>query len=515
MATISTDTYHKTTQTESYYKTIEGLVPDVDAPVYVSSVIPDDGLTLTLTYSDASSLNTSITPATTDYSLSGTSSTVSAVQVLTSTVVLSLSPTAYLGETITVSYTPGTNKLQDVAGNLAASLSNQSVTNNSTQSATNQYYEAYYDARTNKPTGAVATSLNLLCEKLSGDNNLSFDFLNNSDRFGLIGIDTMSDGDWAIDLKDPTKSITDVNNTYKNIYSGVKGDAVSKYINTNYNPSTDGSKYTLNDASFWVYSLDEVEEDAKMHGARTPRVHLGLFSSSHIIGLNSDGYDLTTGGGFKGLKAITRDNSSTINLYYKDQGGEQTEASTAPANYDLYLLALDNKGPAAFTSDERIGAWGAGGSMTEAQCQELETILDWWFNFGWLSLGSELVTNGDFSQGYTNGVPNGWTGISTDANNYFQDNGGSCEVVTNGSSPNLRLRAGYVESGKKYLLSVKLSGVQGDSVLINIGGGIALTSDGTLRIIADSTGVAMQFYGLQNQNGLLIDNVSVKEIIGL
>jgi hypothetical protein len=134
--TVHTDRYHKTVHTDRHYKTIEGLVPDVDAPVFVSAVIPADGMTVTLTYTDASGLKTTIVPATTDYALTGTSSTVSSVQVNALTVVLTLDQSVYQGETVTLNYTPGTNKLQDNAGNLAAALSGESVTNNSTQTGT-------------------------------------------------------------------------------------------------------------------------------------------------------------------------------------------------------------------------------------------------------------------------------------------------------------------------------------------------------------------------------------------
>lgn len=77
--------------------------------------------------------NTSI-PATTDFTVSVNSSTrsVTNVSISTSLVTLTLNPEAEEGDVVVVSYTPGSNRIQDPAGNEAASLSNQSVTNNTT-----------------------------------------------------------------------------------------------------------------------------------------------------------------------------------------------------------------------------------------------------------------------------------------------------------------------------------------------------------------------------------------------
>lgn len=98
------------------------------APVLVSAVIDSAGTTLTLTYDEA--LDETSEPATTAWTLAGTSSTVSARNVTGSTVVLTLNPAVYRHETITLDYTaPGTN-VQDLAGNDAANLNDQVVTNN-------------------------------------------------------------------------------------------------------------------------------------------------------------------------------------------------------------------------------------------------------------------------------------------------------------------------------------------------------------------------------------------------
>ncbi len=104
---------------------------DVTAPTLSSAVINSAGTSLTLTYNEA--LDTGSTPATGAYTVGGPFTTdVTAVLVTGSTVVLTLSPAVSDGATMTVSYTPGGSPVQDVAGNDAASLTSQAVTNNST-----------------------------------------------------------------------------------------------------------------------------------------------------------------------------------------------------------------------------------------------------------------------------------------------------------------------------------------------------------------------------------------------
>jgi hypothetical protein len=80
-------------------------------------------------FSDASLLNSSIVPASGDFSLSGTARTVSSVSVSSLTVTLTLSGNLAFGDNILVSYTQGTNKIQNINGGIAASFSNQAAQN--------------------------------------------------------------------------------------------------------------------------------------------------------------------------------------------------------------------------------------------------------------------------------------------------------------------------------------------------------------------------------------------------
>lgn len=103
---------------------------DTTPPILVGQpVIPANGLTVTLTYNEA--LDAASTPATGDFVLVGTASTVSSVNVTGSTVVLTLNTAVGFSDIVTLSYTAGVAPIQDLAGNQAVNLVNQAVTNNS------------------------------------------------------------------------------------------------------------------------------------------------------------------------------------------------------------------------------------------------------------------------------------------------------------------------------------------------------------------------------------------------
>ena len=109
-------------------------VLDEQAPSFVQAVLSTDGGTITLTYSEV--LDDVRTPASNDFTVTvdGESATVSSVTVRGRTVILGLDSAVTADQDVTVSYTDPTDgndtyAIQDPAGNDAADLVNQTVTN--------------------------------------------------------------------------------------------------------------------------------------------------------------------------------------------------------------------------------------------------------------------------------------------------------------------------------------------------------------------------------------------------
>ena len=109
---------------------------DTTSPSLDSATV--DGTSLVLTYDEA--LDEDSEPAMSAYSVSvtgGTGVAPSSVDVSSMTVTLTLGAAVTSGQTVTVTYTvPTSNPVQDTAGNDAAALTNQSVTNNTNRAPT-------------------------------------------------------------------------------------------------------------------------------------------------------------------------------------------------------------------------------------------------------------------------------------------------------------------------------------------------------------------------------------------
>ncbi len=109
-------------------QTVTNNTPDTTAPALSSADV--HGASLVLTYDE--DLDGNSTPGASDFTVTvaGSSVTVSNVSVSGKTVTLTLAAAVEHGNTVSLSYTiPATNPIQDAAGNDAAALSGQAVTN--------------------------------------------------------------------------------------------------------------------------------------------------------------------------------------------------------------------------------------------------------------------------------------------------------------------------------------------------------------------------------------------------
>jgi len=120
------------------------------------------------------------------------------------------------------------------------------------------------------------------------------------------------------------------------------------------------------------------------------------------------------------------------------------------------------------------------------------------------SLGSELVTNGDFSNGSANwNLGASWSIVNEKA-------------VNNGASNSFLTQNSIIENGKSYLVSFEISDMTQGSLQLRFGSGAivteSFTTNGTKTSYYVSSGTAINFYSVSGFDGS-IDNVSVKEVI--
>ena len=132
--TVSVTVTAEDGSTTGAYTVTVSRADETDPPQLSTATV--DGTDMTLTYSEA--LNTGSKPAAGDFSVSVTDSVTSAVSAVSVTAVdvdgtevtLTLAAAVRSGDTVTFDYTPGTDPVEDLAANDAASLDDQAVTNN-------------------------------------------------------------------------------------------------------------------------------------------------------------------------------------------------------------------------------------------------------------------------------------------------------------------------------------------------------------------------------------------------
>ncbi|MGS0764393.1 Ig-like domain-containing protein [Syntrophomonas curvata] len=126
-----------TTEDGNFTDTCTVTVTPNPPPRIVKATV--NGTVLSIEYSDP--LDTSSVPDTSSYvvKINQSSTAPTAVAINNKTVVLSLSTSIQTGDTVTLTYTPGTNPVKNTNGANAEALSNQAVTNKNGDKHTYQY----------------------------------------------------------------------------------------------------------------------------------------------------------------------------------------------------------------------------------------------------------------------------------------------------------------------------------------------------------------------------------------
>ena len=197
---------------------------------------------IVMTYDKA--LDISSTPATTDFTTSP-SKTISSVVVLGSDVIITCDTDFLSTDTVTISYTQGTNPIQDLAGNPAANLTNYAVTNNISGGGFSPTSQAVLDRLSGLTTPqqtAIAAFVDSQASAEGGSGN--WELIKEMFFFGALGAANAPIG-W--------KAITGTNNGATYTADGYSFNGTSDYFDTLYNPSVDTGLFTLEDALAGVY----------------------------------------------------------------------------------------------------------------------------------------------------------------------------------------------------------------------------------------------------------------------
>ncbi|HEY0845250.1 MAG TPA: Ig-like domain-containing protein [Noviherbaspirillum sp.] len=222
---------------------------DTTAPAIASASV--SGTTLTLTYTEAGVGMASTTPAASDFAVSkngGTAVAVNAVSVDTAakTVTLTLaSAITNADSNIVVSYTAGASKLQDIAGNEAANVTNQAVTNSS--SDTTAPAAPSLDLTDGSDTGTLNSD-----DKTSDTTPTIRVSLNGSGATAPVSGDVVKLFENGVEVGSATLTATDITNDYVDITSSALGAGSKSFTAT----ITDAASNTSAASSALAVTID-------------------------------------------------------------------------------------------------------------------------------------------------------------------------------------------------------------------------------------------------------------------
>lgn len=174
-------------------------------------------------------------------------------------------------------------------------------------------------------------------------------------------------------------------------WEGFTGDGANAYgyINSNYNPSTEGTRYTLNSASIGAYSRDtgnpaaaeewfgvQVGSDAVVTYVAT---NGGMY---YYVNNAADNSHSEYAGAWNGLMFLNRTASNSFKTNMRGVFSTATAASTPTVipNGNIYILANNKDGSAFLHSSRQFAFFFAGSSLSELGARKLNNCIEWYLD---------------------------------------------------------------------------------------------------------------------------------------
>ena len=170
---------------------------------------------------------------------------------------------------------------------------------------------------------------------------------------------------------------------------GYQGDTLNtKALNTNYIPSIDAINYTLNGASFGVYSRtsqafsrvdmgvsDGVRQNALMSANTT------LLNSRVAVNQAAIGVSFATFGDTLGLLALIRTTNANTRFFKSNVFVNQNNISTNLVTKSFYVLANNNNSVIASSSGKELCFAFIGGLLTDIEIQTIASSIEVYLDY--------------------------------------------------------------------------------------------------------------------------------------
>jgi len=175
--------------------------------------------------------------------------------------------------------------------------------------------------------------------------------------------------------------INNVNSTTFTAGEGFQGNGTTMYLNTNYNPNSEGVKYTLNSASFLSYfpnGINVAGYQGNFNG--TTGFFWGLNAGTLNGGVNDSSEDISSINSSVGLCGFIRSSSTNKNSVLNGiLSSNITRNSIGIPNLNIYLLCSNNNGAISFLVSTKL-AFSSIGSGAIDQAQFYTDVLETFVN---------------------------------------------------------------------------------------------------------------------------------------
>ena len=185
-------------------------------------------------------------------------------------------------------------------------------------------------------------------------------------------------------LANPTSTmITAVNTPTFTANQGYTGNGTTSYLDTNYNPSTGGVKFTLNNASFGAYSTSIATTVSVLMGGGVTATRIHFYPRQGYISLNNPAVFNVHTNATNGLRVVHRNNGTQINQYINGTlTFTDAAVSTSIPNSNIAILCtLINGSPTDFYNTNVASSFVGSGVINQATfytaLQALGTSIGW------------------------------------------------------------------------------------------------------------------------------------------
>jgi hypothetical protein len=213
------------------------------------------------------------------------------------------------------------------------------------------------------------------------------------DRFWIFAQETGCQAAGRVSLINPTSTLlSEVNSPTWTALQGYTGNGTSMYLNTKYNPSTHGVKFTQNDGMIDVYTRLTIAAGTKaILGAfvsATAQIWLSLnwTAIGKLYSVNTVGQATQANTTTQGLFSILRTTSNLQTLYKNGSSlGTNANPTVSPVNNEIYILGANNNGVAGSFDTNQVSRASVGGAVGMNISQDYGT----WQAF-MISLGTQV-----------------------------------------------------------------------------------------------------------------------------